>query len=140
MVVRIARVLSACMAMAVLAGVCPTVCQSWSLLSPLSSDTKADPKTDTSRPISRVVQKQPSTLDKVGTGTKNFFNKTGETLGLKKPEPKRPLYAVARPPTILPPKKPESKSWLSSLSPYKAAEPEKPKTVKDWMANKRLDP
>ena len=133
---RIVRVLSASVAVALLAGAIPTVCEGWSLLSPFSSDTKPDPR----RPISMVAQKQPSTMDKVGTGTKNFFNKTGETLGLKKPDPKRPLYAVARPPTILPPKKTESKSWVSSLSPFKSSEPEKPKTVRDWMSNKRLDP
>jgi hypothetical protein len=45
--------------------------------------------------VSRMKQKPPSTWEKVSSGTKNFFNKTGETLGLKKKEPKKPPAVVA---------------------------------------------
>ncbi len=72
---------------------------------------------------SRSAQKPPSTWDKVVAGPKNLFNKTGEKLGLKKPE-KKPVsqYACPRPP-VLQKKQPEQKSWFGSW--FKPKEPEK---------------
>ena len=74
----------------------------------------------------------------MGSGTKNFFNRAGEAVGLKKPEPKEPEFARMVPPTLAPPKKPESKSWMASM--FGPDEPEKPKSVSDWLGNDRLDP
>jgi hypothetical protein len=111
------------------------VCEGWSLPNPFSSEPTTKPK----KPVLKAAKKEPSALDKIGTGTKNFFNKTGETLGLKKPTPKKPQYATAKPPVIQSQKKEESNSWLGSW--FKPEEPQKPKTVGEWMANgKRLDP
>jgi hypothetical protein len=141
MVVRIARILSACGVLILLTGGRPTVCEGWSLLSPFSSDAKTDAKAKKpgTTAVNRV-KKEPSTLDKVGAGTKKFFNKTGETLGLKKPEPKKFGYANPQAPRVQPARKPEQKSWLGSLSPFKSEEPPRPRNVSEWMSNKRLDP
>ena len=134
MVVRIARVLSAGVVFVLLANVRPAVCEGWSLLHPFSSDTKAETKKTT--PGVKTVKKEPSVLEKFGTGTRSFFNKSAETLGLKKPEPKKPQYAYAVPPKVQPPRKKESKSWLGSL--FQPEEPPEPKNVSDWMSqNKR---
>jgi hypothetical protein len=137
MVVRITRVLSASVILALLVNVMPAVCDGWSLSNPFSSDTKTQALKQTAP---KPVKKEPSALEKLGTGTKNFFSKTGEALGLKKPEPKKPLYAtaVARPQTIPSSKKTETKSWLPSM--FQPEEPKKPKTVSEWIGNKRLDP
>jgi hypothetical protein len=76
---------------------------------------------------------------KVSSGTKNFFNRTGETLGLKKSETKKQYTnATPKPRTVQRPNKDDSKSsWWNPLA---SAEPKKEKTVSEWMANKRLDP
>ena len=117
------------------ANVQPVLCEGWSLPNPFSSEPTPKPK----KTGLKTVKQEPSALDKIGTGTKNLFNKTGETLGLKKPQPKKPQYATAKPPTIQPVKKDDSKSWLGSL--FKPEEPKKPKTVGEWMTSgKRLDP
>ena len=132
---RIARMLPAGIALLALAGVRPPECQAWSLLHPFSSDTTT--QTAPPQPPPKPVKKEPSMLQKMGTGTKNFFNRAGEAVGLKKPEPKEPQYARIVPPTLVPPKKPESKSWMSSM--FGSNEPEKPKNVSDWLGNDRLD-
>jgi hypothetical protein len=119
----------------------PAVCNGWSLLHPFSSDTKTvAPKKPSLNPFNPVLKKEPSAMEKFGTGTKNFFNKTGETLGLKKAEPKRPQYATAVPKsqTIPSSKKTETKSWFSNM--FQSEEPKKPPTVSEWIGNKRLDP
>jgi hypothetical protein len=89
--------------------------------------------------VTRVGVKQPSTWDKVTTGTKNVFNKTGEKLGLKKPQKKpMPQFAYATPPTMQR-AAPAKKSWFSSM--FGPKEPTKPKTVGEWMeTSKRIDP
>ncbi len=136
MVVRIAGILPAGVALLVLAGARPPECAAWSLLHPFSSDTAAE--TTPPQPPAKPAKKEPSVLAKVGAGTKNFFNRAGETVGLKKPEPKQPEYARVVPPTLVPPKKAESKSWIASM--FGPEEPEKPKTVSEWLGNDRLDP
>jgi len=61
---------------------------------------------------------------------------------LKKSPPKRspvPQYAHPTYPGLNPPKKKEPKPWFGSW--FRAKEPEKPKTVSQWMEqNKRIDP
>jgi hypothetical protein len=93
-------------------------------------------------PTSYVVGKTPpnqdeSMLGKIGTGTKNFFSKTGETLGLKKPAPKKPQYTSATVRRASPPKK-ESKSWMPSIFSSEDKE-KKPKAVTDWMKQPRQE-
>ena len=53
-------------------------------------------------------------LDKTSAGTKNIFNKTGETLGLKKPTVKKPTMAYAKPPKLCPKAK-DSPSWFAKF-------------------------
>jgi len=137
MVVRIARILSACVMLVLLADVRPAVCEGWSLPNPFASKTDTTTKKSVTK-VTKTAKKEPSALEKASTGTKNFFSKTGETLGLKKPEPKKPISASPKPRVVQSPNKPESKSWVGSL--FKPEEPAKPKTVSDWMDNKRLDP
>ncbi len=80
MIVKIARVLSACAVFVLLTGVRPAVCEAASLLQPVTS-----------------------TLSKVGTGTKNLLTKTGQTVGLvKKPKVKKSKWPAGKTP---PPKK-----------------------------------
>lgn len=136
MVVRIARILSAGVILILLADAQPAVCEGWSLPNPFASktDTKKKPVTK----VSKTTNAEPSMLEKASTGTKNFFSKTGETLGLKKPEPKKPTAAYAKPPVLKTPYKPEKSSGLSSL--FKPEEPKRDKTVTDWMQKERLDP
>ena len=134
MVVRIARILSACAVLVLLADLRPAVSEGWSLPNPFSSETKTTVK----KPVTKTTKQEPSVLEKVGSGTKKFFSQAGETLGLTKPEAKKPKYATATPPKIQSSKKAESKSWLSN--PFQSEEPKKPKTVSEWMNNKRLDP
>jgi hypothetical protein len=100
----------------------PSVCFGWSL-NPFAA--KETPKTTM---VSRTTQKPPSAWDKVAAGTKNFFNKTGETLGLKKKEPKKPPAIVAARPRTLQPKAKQGGvfSWLSPKE-------DKPKKVEDWL-------
>ena len=133
MVIKSTHLLLAGGALVLLAGVRPSECKAWSPLHPFSSDTAT---ANASPPPAKPV-KEPSALDKVGSGTKSFFNRAGEAVGLKKPEAKMPGYARVIPPTIVPPKKPESKSWFATM--FGPEEPEKPKTVSEWLGNDRLD-
>jgi hypothetical protein len=126
MVVKFARILSATLVLALMAEVRPAA--GWSL-NPFATETKT---TTVHKP---AAKSEPSTLDKIGSGTKSLVNKTGETLGLKKPEPKRPTVAYARPQTIKPKKKPQSSSWLPSF--MQSEEPKKDKNVSDWMSNNK---
>lgn len=140
MVAQIARIFSACGVVILLMGVHPSPCEGWSLLNPFSSDAKtATSKKSATTPV-KNVKKEPSALDKVSASTKRFFDKTGEALGLKKPKPKKYVYATVQPRRIMPLKKRESQSWLDALSPFKPEEPKRHKNVSEWMTNKRLDP
>ena len=113
----------------------PAVCD-WSLLHPFSSDAASESKPK--KVAVKSVKKEPSTWEKLSSGTKKFFNQTGETLGLKKPETKK-QYATAtpKPRTVQSPKKETSSSWWNPLA---SAEPKEPKTVSEWIGKKRLDP
>lgn len=135
MVVRTARILPACAMMILLAGVWPAVCGAWSLLHPFSSDATAG--TTPLQPVAQPVKTEPSALEKVGKGTKKFFNKAGVAMGLKKPEPKNLDYVRIVPPSIQPARKEEPKTGLAAL--FGPPEPKKPKDVSDWMMNPRVD-
>ena len=90
MVAKIVRILSVCLVLVLLADVQPALCDGWSLPNPFSSDKdKADAKKPAPKPAPKAVKKQPSTLDKVGADTKQFFTKVGDTLTFKKSEPKK---------------------------------------------------
>ena len=82
-------------------------------------------------------QEKTSVLDKIGLETKNFFDRAGETLGLKKPAPKKYGYARALGPRVQTHKKAESKSWLSPM--FEPEEPKRPRNVTDWMGQPRQD-
>jgi hypothetical protein len=133
---RIAQITLIAVMLVTLVGVQPALCDGWSLPNPFATKTTTEKK----KPVVRPAKKQQTVLDKIGTGTKNFFNKTGEAIGIKKPE-KKVQYTMAtpKPRTITPTKKTETKSWLPSF-----LRPEKPKRetmdVKDWIAQPRQDP
>ena len=108
----------------------PQACEAWSLPNPFGWGSSSEKKVKQSP--ARAAKKPPSTWDKLAAGTKSFFNKTGEALGLKKPAKKgRPQYAYAKP-RVAKRRKPESKSWFDWMKPE---EPKRPKTVNDWMGS-----
>lgn len=103
----------------------PSVCVGWSLNPFASSD-----KTQTKTVRTSATKTSPSTWEKATAGTKNFFNKTGEKLGLKKPQPKpAPAIAFAQPRTLQP--KTKDSKWSSWFKPEKS----KPKDVSDWLGS-----
>jgi hypothetical protein len=117
----------------------PVVCEAWSFWPFSSSDSKETKpsKPAPAAPANQPAQKsQPSTLSKMSSGTKSFFDKTGETLGLKKPEKKQaPSFAYAKPP-VMQKKQPEKKSWFGSW--FGTKEPEKKdKSVSDWIGSSK---
>jgi hypothetical protein len=134
MVVRIAKIVSASVTLLiVLAYAQPAVCEGWSLPNPFSSKTT----TTTKKSVPKVTKKEPSVLQKTTDGTKKFFSQTGEALGLKKAEKKRPQYAYPKTSTLQP-KKEESKSWFGKM--FAPEEPKKPTNVNEWMGStKRVD-
>ena len=80
MLIKIARILSACAMSVLLAAARPASSESWSLSNPHSSGTE---------PLTLVANKQPSVLDKIGTGTKNLLTATGQAVGLVKKTAKK---------------------------------------------------
>ncbi len=132
MVVRISRILSAGIVVVVLANVQPAMCSGWSLPNPFAS--KSEKKKSRVTPVKK---QEPSFLEKIGDGTKDFFDRTGETLGLKKPAAKKYQYATPQRPHAAAPKSSQSDSWLPSM--YPPEESKKPKTVTDWMSQPRQD-
>jgi hypothetical protein len=94
---------------------------------------------DTTTVKSSPARKSPGALDKVSAGTKNFFNKTGEALHLKKPAPRKPPLIVAAKPRVVTPPYREKKSWIPTW--LRTKEPEKPTSVKDWVGKtKQITP
>lgn len=117
----------------------PAASMAWSL-NPFASSGNED---TASKKASNPTAKQPlSAWDKLTLGTKQFFDKTGETLGIKKPQPKKRVasaIAVPKTPQLQPRRKAETKSWFSSM--FEPEEPERPKTVGEWMgSSKQLNP
>ncbi len=115
-----------------------TVCKAWSL-NPFAAE-EPKPRKVTTRTVKNAPA--PSAWDKITAGTKQFFDKTGETLGLKKPAPRRPgatAMAIPRQPQLAPRKKPEQKSWFSSV--FGPEEKKDPKSVDEWMgATSQINP
>jgi hypothetical protein len=136
MLARTGRILLLAAAMVLLSGVQPAVCVAWSLW-PFGSESKTESKP---KKPPRTAKKPPSTWDKVTAGPKNFCGKVGDALTFKKSPPKKPAatdYAVPKTSAATPKK--EDKPWYGSW--FKPAEPQKPKTVGDWMdTTKRMDP
>lgn len=82
--------------------------------------------------------KPPSALERLSTGTKNFFSGIGAALTPKKTAPKSSTMADSpwiRAQTASKP--PQKSSWSLFGS---AAEPKKPKSPADFLSMKRLDP
>ena len=118
----------------------PALCDGWSLPNPFASDSdKTEAKAK--RPVAKPVKKPPSTLGKIGAGTKNFFTGVGNTLTGKKSQPKKDpskLYAYPKSPgSKAQPKKDDSKSWFGSW--FKPDEPKPPKNIDDFMELPRSD-
>jgi hypothetical protein len=133
MMQRITKTLLIVVTLLGLAQAVPSVCFGWSLLHPFASDDK--PQTTM---VSRTTQKPPSAWQKLTTGTKKFFNKTGETLGLKKKEPKKAPPIVAVKPRTIPPKAKQSDGGLTG---WLWPKEEKPKDVKGWLdSTKQITP
>ncbi len=131
MIQRITKTLLIVVMLIGLAHARPSICLGWSL-NPFASGDK--PQTTM---VSRSTQKPPSMWERFTTGTKNLFNKTGETLGLKKKESKKPPAIVAPKPRTLQPKAKPS----SGLSNWLWPKEEKPKDVKGWLdSTKQVTP
>lgn len=116
-----ARILSVCVLLAVFAGA-PRAFGGW-----FDGETK---KSNTPTPT--VNKKGPSVFQKIGDGTKKFFDGVGNTLGLNKKAPKPNPYHTA---WNTPPKQPEKKGFLDGL--FAPKQPEKPKTQtpSEWLGN-----
>jgi hypothetical protein len=98
-------------------------CAAWSL-NPFASGDNSESRTYIS------AKRSQSPLDKLATGTKNFFNKTGEALHLKKPAPKKPPAIVAAKPPAIPQR--QQKSWLTGMFSKKE---DRPARVVDWLSS-----
>lgn len=120
---KTSRILAVCFLLGVFAGV-PHAFGDWFG----SSTTKKN-----NTPTRTVNQKEPSVFQKMGDGTKKFFDGVGNTLGInKKPAPKKnPNHTAWNTPA----KQPEKKSFLGGL--FASKEPEKPKkqTPSEWLGN-----
>ena len=140
MVARIARIAMTGLMLVLLADVRPALCDGWSLPNPFASD-KDKTEAKAKKPVAKPVKKPPSTLDKIGAGTKNFFTGVGNTLTGKKAEPKKdPAKQNAYPqsPTSkAQKKKDDSKSWFGSW--FKPEEPKPAKTIDGFMSLPRSD-
>jgi hypothetical protein len=100
-------------------------CSAWSLNPFASSDSQARTHNTS------MTKKSPSVLDKIGSGTKNFFNKTGEALHLKKPQPRKAPPVVAPKPRTISQPYHEKKGLFSWLAPKE----DRPTTVKGWISS-----
>ena len=139
MVAKIARIAVAGLMLVLLAAVWPAQCDGWSLPNPFASD-KDKTETKAKKSVLKPAKKPPSTLDKIGTGTKNFFTGVGNTLTGKKTDPKKASskpYATPQSPVSKTQKKDESKSWFGSL--FKSEEPKPAKTIDGFMSLPRSD-
>ncbi|MHB1033483.1 MAG: hypothetical protein ACYC35_01835 [Pirellulales bacterium] len=134
--------------------------EGWSWTSPFSSgakDTSGQAKSNKSKSSSNVSRtamidgrplvkpsispqrKEPSALDKVGSGTKKFFTRTADAISFKKPAPKKKpstSYAWGSSQKTPQPKlKKKDQSWFSSW--FAPKEPKPPESVGEWLALKR---
>jgi hypothetical protein len=140
MVARIARIAVAGLMLVLLAAERPAPCYGWSLPNPFASD-KDKTVAKAKKPVVKPAKKPPSTLDKIGVGTKNFFTGVGNTLTGKKAEPKKDpskQYAYPTSPGFKAQRKTDaSKSWLPSW--LRPEEPKPPKNIDDFMSLPRSD-
>jgi hypothetical protein len=102
--------------------------EGWSLLHPFSSGTTQSQPQKPLAPARKTTSQQPSTPQKLGTGTKSFFGKIGDKLSLKK---STTTTTTPRPSTSLATTK-KSSSW----NPFHSEE-KKPQTVSDFIASPR---
>ncbi len=134
MVVKLARIVTASLVLVVLANLRPAVCYGWSPW-PFSSEdsqseaSKANRRLPTTRVAQNTTRTQPSTLDKIGTGTKNFFTKIGNTLTGKKSQPKQDMNAPVYPKNPLTMVDKDKSWWPSWLRP----EQPRPKNVREYL-------
>jgi hypothetical protein len=114
--------------------------EGWSPSS-LFSTKKSEPQQKKPVPP-KFPSKPPSTLDKAGTGTKNFFTGIGDTLSgkkstTKKSTPSSPLAMGTKPTKPAPAaKKPTQQS---SWNPFRREEQKKPQSLKDFVGMQRPD-
>ncbi len=78
------------------------------------------------KPSSKAHSREPSTLDKLGQGTKRTWDKTVDLLTPWDNPPKKPAKKT--------PKKP---AWYSSWIPQKKSKPKEARTVKDFLGQPR---
>jgi hypothetical protein len=130
MVAKVARIVTAGLVLVVLSSVRPVVCYGWALW-PFSDDNSASAAAKSNSPATRNVastsgQAQPSALEKMGTGTKNFFTKVGDTVTFKKTPPKQDMNAPVYPKNPLAQEKDTSwwPSWLRKQKPEYKTVPE----------------
>jgi hypothetical protein len=101
-----------------LANVLAASCVAWNPFASADNDTAV-------KPTPAATSQEPSVWNKIGLGAKPAE------------EPKKRTLVCATPVPVQ--RKAESESWFSKL--FKPKEPEKPKTVDQWLKNsKRLDP
>ncbi len=102
----------------------------WSSSDSLSSKTAAKP-----------VKKEPSALQKIGTGTKNLFTKVGNTITGKKTPPKKSTTQHAswntKSSSTSSAAKTQKKSWLGSMFQPDPPKP-KAKSPTDWIGQERV--
>jgi hypothetical protein len=89
--------------------------------------------------------KPPSAWDKLSTGTKNFFGKMGETVGLKKPAAKSTHSGWAAGNTATKTTQNTKTATAatkksSSWNLFGKSEPKKPQSPSDFLAQPRNDP
>jgi hypothetical protein len=97
-----------------------------------SQETKKN--AEAKRVVAKPTPTQPSVLDKIGSGTKNFFTGVGNAVTGKKPAAPKgpPPDRVAYPANPLTkPDKDASSSWFGSWASPK--EEKKETSVKDWL-------
>lgn len=142
MAMKTSHILTTAVALALAATVPYAGAEGWSLFPSSSSSTSekkpTEEKTTTKSvpkksPYKMTTKKPPSTLDKMGTGTKKFFTNVGDTLtGKKATTPATNQYTLGH--SAQPAKK--STSW----NPFHHEEPKQRKTLNDFWEQERLDP
>ena len=143
---KIARILSAALAVAFVLGSQTAAAEGWSLAK-LNPFAKKQPKAagqKEAETADRERAKKPSPFEKLGADTKEFFSKTKDALTPKKTSAKpgstrRPPWRRRRPeprPSTQPPK--QQPSWLSSL--FRRKVTEAPESLDDWLSLERQDP
>jgi hypothetical protein len=115
----------------------------WSLW-PFGNGDDSEPELTRSRPMSASadfwkadVEKapsRPSIFARMSSGTQRFFSSTKQALSFGRDKKPAAVNRVGTHTTTKKKQKPESSSWLQP------AEPEAPRTMKEWWELKRPDP